>query len=298
MTLNTFLKGGYAKLLVPRKYMFYLGCHLSSSGGFEAMAKTAVEIGANTLQYFSRNPRGGTAKTINADDVAQFLKVSEENNFSKIIAHAPYTMNLCSSTQHIRTFAQNMFEDDLKRLEAIPGSYYNFHPGSHTGQGMEVGIKQISDALNKCLSREQKTIVLLETMAGKGSEIGGKFEDLARIRENVELKDKIGVCFDTCHVFDGGYDIVNNLDGVLEEFDRVIGIQNLKVVHLNDSKNVLGSHKDRHEKIGEGNIGIPAIKKVINNKYLRELPFILETPQADLNGYADEISMLREFYYE
>lgn len=262
------------------------------------MAKTAVEIGANTLQYFSRNPRGGTAKAINTGDVARYLKISEENNFSKIVAHAPYTMNLCSSTQHIRDFAQGMFEDDLKRLEAIPGSYYNFHPGSHTGQGVEVGIKQISDALNKCLAREQKTIALLETMAGKGSEIGGKFEELARIRENVELKDKVGVCFDTCHVFDGGYDIVNNLDGVLEEFDRVIGIQNLKVVHLNDSKNALGSHKDRHEKIGEGNIGIQAIKKVINNKYLRELPFILETPQVDLNGYADEISMLREFYYE
>lgn len=278
--------------------MFYLGCHLSSSGGFEAMAKTAVEIGANTLQYFSRNPRGGAARAIDTDDVTQFLKISKKNNFSKIVAHAPYTMNLCSSTQNIRAFSKDMFEDDLKRLEAIPGSYYNFHPGSHTGQGVEVGIKQISDALNNCLVREQKTTVLLETMAGKGSEIGGKFEELARIRENVKLKNKVGICFDTCHVFDGGYDIVNNLDGVLEEFDRVIGIQNLKVVHLNDSKNALGSHKDRHEKIGEGNIGIQAIKKIINNKYLRELPFILETPQNDLNGYADEISMLREFYYE
>lgn len=278
--------------------MLNIGCHLSSSGGFTAMANTSLRIGANTFQYFTRNPRGGAAKAIDEDDVLKFLKIAKENNFAPIIAHAPYTMNLCSSAEHIRKFSKNMFEDDIKRTEFIPGSYYNFHPGSHTGQGAEVGINQISGVLNECLTEKQSTIVLLETMAGKGSEVGGKFEEIAKILSNIEPKNKVGVCLDTCHVFDGGYDVAENLEGVLEEFDRVIGIKNLRAVHLNDSKNTLGSHKDRHEKIGEGNIGMAAFCKIINNKFLKDLPFILETPQESLQGYSDEIKILREQYYE
>lgn len=278
--------------------MLSIGCHLSSSLGYEAMAKTAISIGANTFQYFTRNPRGGAAKAIKDEDVKSYLKLASENNFAKVVAHAPYTMNLCSATEHIREFSKNMFKDDISRAELIPDSYYNFHPGSHTGQGADVGISLICDALNETLTESQKTIVLLETMAGKGSEIGGKFEEIAKIRENTNLKNKVGVCLDTCHVFDGGYDIVGNLEGVLEEFDRVIGIENLKAVHINDSKNSIGSHKDRHEKIGQGYIGIEAMKMIINNKYLRKLPFILETPHDDLKGYAEEIKMLRDLYDE
>lgn len=278
--------------------MFNIGCHLSSSAGYKAMADTAVSIEANTFQYFTRNPRGGAAKAIKPEDVESFLKVAKENHFAKVVAHAPYTMNLCSAAEHIREFSRNMFQDDIRRADLIPESYYNFHPGSHTGQGVDVGIDYICGALNECLKENQSTIVLLETMAGKGSEVGGKFEEIAKIRANTELKDKVGVCLDTCHVFDAGYDIVGNLDGVLEEFDRVIGIEHLKAVHINDSKNPIASHKDRHEKIGEGYIGLDAMKKIINNKYLRNLPFILETPQESLSGYAEEIKVLRNLYDE
>lgn len=279
----------------PNKYM-NIGCHLSSGGGFTAMAKTAIKLGANTFQFFSRNPRGGKAKAIDPKDIESFLDIAKENNFSKIVAHAPYTLNLCSAAEHICKFSKDIFAEDLERLENIPGSLYNFHPGSHTGQGAEVGIKKITDVLNEVLNATQTTTVLLETMAGKGSEIGGKFEELRAILDNTKLKDKIGVCLDTCHVFDGGYDIVNNLEGVIEEFDKTIGIKKLKAIHINDSKNVCGSRKDRHEQIGKGNIGIKAFKKIINHKYLKDLPFILETPQEDLSGYAHEIAMLKGIY--
>ncbi len=278
--------------------MLNIGCHLSSSLGYESMAKTAISIGANTFQYFTRNPRGGAAKAINDKDIESYLKLANENNFAKVIAHAPYTMNLCSATEKIRKFSKNMLKDDILRTELISESYYNFHPGSHTGQGTDVGISLICEALNETLQKNQKTIVLLETMAGKGSEIGGKFEEIAKIRECVELKEKVGVCLDTCHIFDGGYDIVGNLDVVLEEFDKVIGIENLKAVHINDSKNSIGSHKDRHEKIGKGHIGIDAIENIINNRYLKNLPFILETPHDSIEGYAQEIKMLRNLYDE
>lgn len=278
--------------------MLNIGCHLSSSSGYESMAKTAISIGANTFQYFTRNPRGGAAKAINDKDIESYLKLAKENNFAKVIAHAPYTMNLCSAAENIRKFSKNMLKDDILRTELISESYYNFHPGSHTGQGTDVGISLICEALNETLQKNQKTIVLLETMAGKGSEIGGKFEEIAKIRECVEPKEKVGVCLDTCHIFDGGYDIVGNLDVVLEEFDKVIGIENLKAVHINDSKNSIGSHKDRHEKIGEGYIGIDAIENIINNRYLKNLPFILETPHDSIEGYAQEIKMLRNLYDE
>lgn len=273
--------------------MINIGCHLSSSGGFTSMFNRAIEIGANTFQYFTRNPRGGVAKEINKEDIDNFLELSFQNNFSKIIAHAPYTLNLCSSKEYIRNFSKNIFADDLLRVESVPNSLYNFHPGSHTGQGVKVGISQISGALNEIIKPNQTTIVLLETMAGKGSEIGGNFKELKQIIDNVDIKDKIGVCFDTCHVFDAGYDIVNDLDGVLKEFDDIIGIDMIKAVHLNDSKNVCGSKKDRHEKIGQGNIGIDVISSVVNHPYLKNLPFILETPQEDLKGYADEISLIK-----
>lgn len=278
--------------------MLNIGCHLSSSLGYESMAKTAISIGANTFQYFTRNPRGGAAKAVNDKDIKSYLTLASENNFAKVIAHAPYTMNLCSAAENIRKFSKNMLKDDILRTELISESYYNFHPGSHTGQGTDVGISLICEALNETLQKNQKTIVLLETMAGKGSEIGGKFEEIAKIRECVELKEKVGVCLDTCHIFDGGYDIVGNLDVVLEEFDKVIGIENLKAVHINDSKNSIGSHKDRHEKIGKGHIGIDAIENIINNRYLKNLPFILETPHDSIEGYAQEIKMLRNLYDE
>ena len=270
-----------------------IGCHLSSSGGFAVMAKTAESIGANTFQYFSRNPRGGKAKVIDSDDLEKFLEISKINNFKSIVAHAPYTMNLCSSNERIRNFSAKMLSEDLESLNKIPNAYYNFHPGSHTGQGISVATEQISIALNNAMKPEQSTTVLLETMAGKGSEVGGKFEDIAQIIKQINLKDKIGVCFDTCHVYDAGYDIVNNLDGVLEEFDKKVGISKLKAVHLNDSKNLLGSKKDRHEQLGKGNIGLKAIFKIVQNKYLKDLVFILETPQESLQGYKAEIEMLR-----
>lgn len=273
--------------------MINIGCHLSSAGGYTSMANRAIEIGANTFQYFTRNPRGGVAKEISKEDIDSFLKLSIQNNFSKIIAHAPYTLNLCSAKESIRNFSKNILTDDISRVESVPNSLYNLHPGSHTGQGAEVGISQIAKALNEVIKPNQTTTVLLETMAGKGSEIGGTFEELKQIIDRVDLPDKIGVCFDTCHVFDAGYDIVNNLEGILEQFDKIIGIEMIKAVHLNDSKNICGSKKDRHEKIGLGNIGIDAISSIVNHPYLKNLPFILETPHEDLQGYAEEIKLIK-----
>ena len=275
--------------------MYYIGSHISSSGGFEAMGKKALELGANTFAFFTRNPRGGKAKEILQTDVDAFLKLAEENKFGKLVAHAPYTMNLCAANEDIRKFGISMLADDLKRMEYIPGNYYNFHPGSHVGQGEEEGIRLIIDALNQCLFPEQTTTVLLETMAGKGSEIGRSFEQLRTIIDGVTLKDKLGVCLDTCHIWDGGYNIVEQLDEVLAEFDRVIGLDRLKAVHFNDSMNVMGSHKDRHEKIGEGNLGIEAMKKVATHPLLVGKPFILETPNEDA-GYAKEIALFKTWF--
>ncbi len=275
--------------------MLTIGAHLSASKGYTAMLKQAVEIGANTFQFFTRNPRGGSAKAIDENDVNTFLNLMEENNFSVILAHAPYTLNLCSAKPETREFAKNTFADDLKRMEYTPNQLYNFHPGSHTGQGADVGIDFIAGALNEVLFPEMTTTVLLETMAGKGTEIGRSFEELKAIIDKVELSDKIGVCLDTCHVNDAGYDIVGDLDGVLDEFDSVIGLDRLKAIHLNDSKNQIASHKDRHEKIGEGTIGLDAIEKIINNERLKHLPFFLETPN-DIDGYAREIALLRSIY--
>ncbi len=275
--------------------MLYIGCHLSASKGYKDMGKQALKINANTFAFFTRNPRGGSAKAINQSDIDAFMEIYNENKFGKIVAHAPYTMNACAADEKIREFALNAMKDDIKRMEYTPNNYYNFHPGSHVKQGAEVGIKLTSEQLNNVITAEQSTIILLETMAGKGSEVGRNFEEIRKIIDNVELNDKLGVCLDTCHVWDGGYDIVNNLDGVLEEFDRIIGLERLKAVHLNDSLNPLGAHKDRHAKIGEGYIGLDALINVINHPYLKELPFILETPN-DLEGYAKEIEILRKNY--
>ncbi len=277
--------------------MFYIGCHLASSKGYKAMGLQAVEIGANTFAFFTRNPRGGSAKALNMKDIEQFLAISSENSFGKLVAHAPYTMNACAADENIRRFAREAMADDISRLEATPGNYYNFHPGSHVKQGVEVGISLIADQLNAVLRPDQSTTVLLETMAGKGSEVGRSFEELREIIDRTELSDKLGVCLDTCHVWDAGYDVVNNFDGVMEEFDRIIGLDRLKAIHLNDSLNPLGAHKDRHAKIGEGHIGADAIIRIINSKYLRGLPFILETPN-DIDGYAREIEFLRSNYSE
>mgnify|MGYP004458712971 CR=1 FL=1 len=277
--------------------MLNIGCHLSTTKGFYNMGKEALSIGANTFQFFTRNPRGGKAKDIDESDVNKLIKLMEENNFSKILAHAPYTLNACAAREEIREFAKNTMEDDLKRMEYFPGSLYNFHPGSHVGQGVDTGIKYITEMLNAILKPEQTTTVLLETMAGKGTEVGRTFEEIKRIIDGVELKNHIGVCLDTCHIFDGGYDIVNNLDGVIEEFDKIIGLEKLYAIHLNDSMNTLGSHKDRHAKIGEGNIGLEAIIRIINHPKLRNLPFFLETPN-ELEGYGREIKLLRENYKE
>lgn len=269
-----------------------IGAHLSASKGYTHMLKEALSIGANTFQFFTRNPRGGKAKDIDEADVQTFLKESSENGVNIILAHAPYTLNCCSANEDTRRFARETFADDLKRMEYIPGMLYNFHPGSHVGQGAEKGIALITEVLNEVMFPEMTTTVLLETMAGKGSEVGRSFEELKSIIDGVSLKDKIGVCLDTCHVFDGGYDIVDDLDGVLEAFDRVIGIGRLKALHLNDSKNTLGSHKDRHEKIGQGNIGIAAFENIVNHPYLKDLPMFLETPN-ELDGYAAEIKLLK-----
>lgn len=277
--------------------MLNIGSHLSISKGFEAIGRQALEIGANTFQFFTRNPRGGAARKIEAADVENLKVLMQENGFSQILAHAPYTMNLCSAKEQTREFAYNTLVDDLDRMECLPGNLYNFHPGSHTGQGIDTGISQIADALNRALKPELQTTILLETMAGKGSEVGSRFEDLRAIIDLIEYKDLMGVCLDTCHVFDAGYDIVNDLDGVLSEFDRVIGIDRLKAVHLNDSMNYLGCHKDRHEKIGMGGIGIEAFERIINHKYLRDLPFFLETPN-EIEGYAEEIALLKDKYID
>ena len=274
--------------------MLTIGCHLSSSKGYLAMGKEAVSIGANTFQFFTRNPRGSKAKAIDEADVAAFLSYSKEHGIERILAHAPYTLNPCSKDAHTREFAWMTMADDLKRMEYTPGNCYNFHPGSHTGQGAEEGIRLISEMLNEILKPEQTTTVLLETMAGKGTEVGRNFEELREILDRVELKEKMGVCLDTCHVWDGGYDIVNDLEGVLKEFDRVIGLDRLKAVHFNDSMNDCGSHKDRHARIGEGKIGAEAMRHVAVHPLLEGRPFILETPNDD-EGYKREIHLVREW---
>ena len=272
--------------------MFVIGSHLSSSKGYTALLETALSIGANTFQFFTRNPRGGAAKPLDEADIALFLQRAEEEEFGTILAHAPYTLNLCSAKEDVREFARNTMKDDLMRLEQTPDQMYNFHPGSHVGQGEEVGIELIAQALNEVLFEDMTTTVLLETMAGKGSEIGRSFEELRAIIDRIELQDKMGVCLDTCHVSDGGYDIVNDLNGVLEEFDRVIGIDRLRALHLNDSKNPLGAHKDRHEKIGDGYLGVDTFVSIINHPQLKDLPMFLETPN-ELDGYAREIALLK-----
>lgn len=271
-----------------------IGCHLSTSDGFGAMGRTALDIGATTFAFFTRNPRGGKAKAIDPDDVAALRALMEKNGFGKLVAHAPYTMNHCSSKAVTVDFARRAMADDLVRMESLPGNYYNFHPGSHVKQGAERGIELICEGLNEVLEPGIRTTVLLETMAGKGTEVGRSFEELARIIDGVEHDELLGVCLDTCHVWDGGYDVVGDLDGVLDEFDRVIGLDRLRALHLNDSKNPRGSHKDRHERIGEGCIGAEAFRAVVTNPRLRDLPMILETPN-ELPGYAAEISLLRGF---
>ena len=277
--------------------MLYIGNHTSSSKGYAAMGRQIVKNGGNTFAFFTRNPRGGNAKAIDPADVAKFQEIAREHEFGKIVAHAPYTLNACAAKENLRDFARNTFSDDLKRMEATPGNYYNFHPGSHVRQGIEVGIQKIAEVLNAVLTEEQTTTVLLETMAGKGSEVGSHFQELRAIMDLVEKRDKLGICLDTCHVWDGGYDIVNDLDGVLTEFDRIIGLDHLKAIHLNDSLNPLGSHKDRHARIGEGQMGLDALVRVIRHPALEGKPFILETPNDD-EGWTREIALLRERYSE
>ena len=273
--------------------MLHIGCHLSISKGFEHIAKEAKSIGADTFQFFTRNPQGGKAKEIDVVDVVKYNEFAKENGFVKIVAHAPYTLNPCSDNEKTREFAEMVFADDLRRMEYVPNNYYNFHPGSHVGQGTDAGIKMIIDLLNRILQPEQTTIVLLETMSGKGSEVGYRFEELAEIIAGVELKDKIGVCMDSCHVFAAGYDIANDLEGVMTKFDDIIGLERLKAVHLNDSLMPFDSHKDRHAKIGEGEIGLEALARFVNFETVKNLPIILETPN-DLAGYANEIKIMRD----
>ncbi|MDD5931240.1 MAG: deoxyribonuclease IV [Oscillospiraceae bacterium] len=272
--------------------MLHIGCHLSSAKGFAAMGRQAMALGADTFQFFTRNPRGSRAKPLDAADAGALTVLLRENGFAPVIAHAPYTLNLCGQTEENRSFARETMADDLSRMEYIPGQLYNFHPGSHVGQGTEAGIALIAQAMNEILRPEQTTTVLLETMAGKGSEVGGRFEELREILDRVNLSEKMGVCLDTCHVSDAGYDIVGDLDGVLTEFDRVIGLRRLKAIHLNDSKNAPGSRKDRHECIGAGEIGLEALARVVNHPALRSLPFCLETPN-ELPGYRAEIELMR-----
>ena len=272
--------------------MLHIGCHLSSSKGFLAMGRQALELGADTFQFFTRNPRGSRAKDLDSADAAALMALMAEHRFAPIIAHAPYTLNLCGAEEKNRAFAREAMADDLRRLEHLPGQYYNFHPGSHVGQGTEAGVTFIAQGLNDILRPDQTTTVLLETMAGKGSEVGGRFEELREILDRVELSDKMGVCLDTCHVSDAGYDIIGDLDGVLTEFDRCIGLERLKAVHLNDSKNIPGARKDRHERIGHGCIGLEALTRVVCHPALRDLPFCLETPN-ELPGYAEEIALMR-----
>ncbi|MEI7884231.1 MAG: deoxyribonuclease IV [Clostridia bacterium] len=277
--------------------MLNIGCHLSVSKGFQAMGKEALSIGANCFQFFTRNPRGGKAKELDPKDVEALLSLLKAHNFAEILAHAPYTLNACSIEERTQAFAWLIMEDDLRRMEQLPGNFYNFHPGSHVGLGVEQGIKQIAKLLNHLLTTTQTTTILLETMAGKGSEVGSSFTELREIIKQVELADKLGICLDTCHVYDAGYDIVQDLDGVLAEFDQIIGLNKLRAIHLNDSKNSFASHKDRHEKIGEGRIGLAAISRIINHPQLRHLPFYLETPN-EISGYAAEIKLLRANYQE
>ena len=275
--------------------MFRIGCHISASGGYEAMGRRAEALGGNTFAFFTRNPRGGAAKEIDPADAEAFLAFCRKRDIDRLVAHAPYTLNPCAAKENVREFAHTAFADDLRRMEFTPGQYYNFHPGSHVGQGIEIGIEKIAEVVNAVLFPEMTTTVLLETMAGKGSEVGGRFEELRAIIDRVTLSDRIGVCLDTCHIWDGGYDVVNDLDGVLTEFDRVVGLGRLKAVHLNNSMNDCGSHKDRHAKITEGKMPLDAIRRIITHPALEGLPFILETPN-DEEGYAAEIALLKELH--
>ena len=277
--------------------VLYIGNHTSSSKGYAAMARQIIKNGGNTFAFFTRNPRGGKAKAIDETDIQNFLVLAQENHFGKIAAHAPYTLNACAAKEELRTFARETFADDLRRMEYTPGNYYNFHPGSHVGQGSEIGIQKIAELLNDVLTEEQTTTVLLETMSGKGTEVGRNFEELRKILNLVEKKSKMGICLDTCHVWDGGYDIVHDLDGVLNDFDHIIGLERLKAIHLNDSLNDCGSHKDRHARIGEGKIGMEALVRIIKHPALREIPFILETPNDD-SGWTEEIHVLKEAFYK
>lgn len=277
--------------------MLTIGCHLSISKGYLHMGKEALSLGANTFQYFTRNPRGGKARTFDEADMKALEAFMAEHNFGKILGHAPYTLNACAADPSLRQFAKNMMREDLERLEFLPNQLYNFHPGSHVKQGVDQGIEYIVEALNEVMFEGMHTTVLLETMAGKGTEVGRTFEEIARIIDGVKLKDYIGVCMGTCHIHEGDYDIIGDLDGVMESFDKIVGLDRLHAIHLNDSKNPRGAHKDRHEKIGEGHIGLEAITKVINHPALRNLPFYLETPN-ELDGYAKEIALLRSVYKE
>lgn len=277
--------------------VLYIGNHTSSSKGYAAMARQIIKNGGNTFAFFTRNPRGGKAKAIDETDIQNFLVLAQENHFGKIVAHAPYTLNACAAKEELRTFARETFADDLRRMEYTPENYYNFHPGSHVGQGSEIGIQKIAEILNDVLTEEQTTTVLLETMSGKGTEVGRNFEELRKILNLVEKKSKMGICLDTCHVWDGGYDIVHDLDGVLNDFDHIIGLERLKAIHLNDSLNDCGSHKDRHARIGEGKIGMEALVHIIKHPALREIPFILETPNDD-SGWTEEIHVLKEAFYK
>ena len=277
--------------------VLYIGNHTSSSKGYAEMARQIIKNEGNTFAFFTRNPRGGKAKAIDETDIQNFLVLAQENHFGKIVAHAPYTLNACAAKEELRTFARETFADDLRRMEYTPGNYYNFHPGSHVGQGSEIGIQKIAEILNDVLTEEQTTTVLLETMSGKGTEVGRNFEELRKILNLVEKKSKMGICLDTCHVWDGGYDIVHDLDGVLNDFDHIIGLERLKAIHLNDSLNDCGSHKDRHARIGEGNIGMEALVRIIKHPVLREIPFILETPNDD-SGWTEEIHVLKEAFYK
>jgi deoxyribonuclease-4 len=270
-----------------------IGCHLSVSGGYENMGKAALSVGANTFQFFTRNPRGGGIKTPSDEDINGLAKIMEEHNFAPIIAHAPYTFNPCAADEGIRKYTIDTMIDDIKLLEKLPRAYYNFHPGSHVSQGADVGIKKTADSLNAILKHAKKTTVLIETMAGKGSEIGRSFEEVRAIIDALDDSSHVGVCLDTCHVSDGGYDIANDTDAVLKEFDRIIGIDRLKAIHLNDSKNPLGARKDRHEKIGDGSLGLEGVKSIVTNPMISHLPFVLETPN-DLDGYAREIALIKE----
>lgn len=277
--------------------MLNIGCHLSASKGYLHMGQTALSIGANTFQYFSRNPRGGNAKAFDADDAAALVALAGEHGFAPVLTHAPYTLNPCAASEATLDFAHRALSEDLARLEAFPGALYNLHPGCHVGQGVEVGIKKIAESLDAAMFPGMGTTVLLETMAGKGSEVGGRFEELREIIDRVRLSDRVGVCLDTCHVYDAGYDIAGDLDGVLTEFDRIVGLNRLRAIHLNDSKNPLGSRKDRHERLGFGSIGLPALSRIVNHPALRHLPFFLETPN-ELDGYRQEIALMREQYEE